>query len=100
MVDESWQACYSPGMDPTQQRRQEKLEIRQGYEREAAETGVKRARLEDDLAATTQWIVEFMPTALQAGIPLDTYAKFVGVSRQTLYRWQEAKRIHNEHHAD
>jgi len=31
-----------------------------------------------------------MQDAVAAGIPIDTYAKLVGVSRQTLYRWREA----------
>jgi hypothetical protein len=27
----------------------------------------------------------------RVGIPFDTYAKLVGVSRQTLYRWRDMK---------
>jgi DNA-binding XRE family transcriptional regulator len=31
-----------------------------------------------------------MRDAAEVGIPFDTYAKLVGVSRQTLYRWRDA----------
>jgi hypothetical protein len=82
--------------DPIAENKTARLVKRQGIERIALEEGEKRARYEDELAATTQCIIELMPDALEAGIPLDTYAKLVGVSRQTLYRWRDAVSRLNE----
>jgi DNA invertase Pin-like site-specific DNA recombinase len=57
------------------------------------ETGRKHGRLLDDVASNRQFIVEeLIPKSAEAGIPLDTLAKLLGVSRQTLYRWQEVSR--------
>jgi hypothetical protein len=39
-----------------------------------------------------QIAVELIPEAVDAGIPFDTFAKLVGVSRQTLYRWRDLAR--------
>ena len=72
-------------MNPTRERLQEK----QNYEALAAEAGEQRSKLEDELAINTQWIIDMIPKAAEAGIPFDTFAKLVGVSRQTLYRWRE-----------
>jgi hypothetical protein len=72
-------------MNPTVER----LQRKQNYETLAAEAGEERAKLEDKLTVNTQWIIDLMPKAQEAGIPFDTFAKLVGVSRQTLYRWRE-----------
>lgn len=72
-----------------QPRAAEKLRRKHAIELAAAEAGEKRARAQDDLLSNTQTIVELMPQAVAADIPLDTFAKLVGVSRQTLYRWRD-----------
>jgi hypothetical protein len=67
----------------------QRLQRKQNCETFAIQAGEERAALERKLTENTQWITDLMPKALEAGIPLDTYAKLVGVSRQTLYRWRE-----------
>jgi DNA invertase Pin-like site-specific DNA recombinase len=80
-----------PGQDPIAERKAAKLEWRQGLEQLALKTGQEHAQLADDLAASRQFIVsELLPKAAAAGIPLDATAKLLGISRQTLYRWQAA----------
>jgi DNA invertase Pin-like site-specific DNA recombinase len=74
--------------DPIAERKAAKLAKRHGIETLAQKAGAERAKLDDELAANTQWIIDLMPDAIEAGIPFDTYAKLVGVSRQTLYRWK------------
>jgi len=77
--------------DPVAERKAEKLEWRQGLETLALETGQKHAQHLDDLASSRQFIVEqLIPKATDAGIPFDALAKLLGISRQTLYRWQQA----------
>jgi DNA invertase Pin-like site-specific DNA recombinase len=49
-------------------------------------------RLESELAANIEAIVAAIPKAIEASISFDAIAKLVGVSRQTLYRWQEVTR--------
>jgi hypothetical protein len=66
------------------------LQRRHSIETLAVEAGEERAKLDDKLVVNTQWIIDLMPQAMEAGIPLDTFAKLVGISRQTLYRWREA----------
>lgn len=78
--------------DPIAEHKADRLAKRHGIEKHAADAGAERAKLDDGLAANTQWIIDLMPSAMEAGVPLDTYAKLVGVSRQTLYRWQEVAR--------
>jgi len=79
--------------DPVAQHKAEKLEWRQGIERLALETGQSHARHLDDLASSRQFIVEeLIPKAADAGIPFDALARLLGISRQTLYRWQGASR--------
>ena len=67
----------------------QRLQKKHNIETLAVEAGEQRAKLDDELAANTQWIIDLMPQAMEAGIPFDTFAKLVGVSRQTLYRWRE-----------
>ncbi len=88
--------CYTGVMnDPSPTA--ERLHKRQGIERLIVEEGERRARLEDELLVNQQSIMDRLKEALAVGIPFDTVAKLVGVSRQTLYRWQEvARRLHAE----
>jgi hypothetical protein len=75
--------------DPIAEPQAARLHKRHGIETLAVEAGEERAKLDDQFAVNTQWIMDLMPKAHEAGIPLDTFAKLVGVSRQTLYRWRE-----------
>jgi DNA-binding transcriptional regulator YiaG len=75
--------------DPIAEHKLAKLAKRHGIEQLAADTGQKRAKAHDDLVANTEFIVRLMPEAVAADIPIDTFAKLVGVSRQTLYRWKD-----------
>ena len=65
------------------------IQGRRRAEDEALKLGSRRRKLERRLATNTRAITAFLPNALAAGVSLDGYAKLVGVSRQTLYRWQE-----------
>jgi len=75
--------------DPIAERKAEKLAKRHGIEEMAMAEGERRARAAQELASTTQTIVQLMPMAVAADIPIETFAKLVGVSRQTLYRWKD-----------
>jgi len=68
------------------------LQARRAVEDELVQLGSERSRLESELAANIGAIIAATPKAIEAGIPFDGIAKLVGVSRQTLYRWQEAAR--------
>jgi len=68
------------------------LQARRAVEDELVRLGAERDRLESDLAANIEAIVASIPQAIEASIPFDGIAKLVGVSRQTLYRWQEVTR--------
>jgi hypothetical protein len=68
------------------------LQIRRAVENELLRLGSERNRLESELAANIEAIVAAIPKAIEASIPFDGIAKLVGVSRQTLYRWQEVTR--------
>lgn len=79
--------------DPIAERKAAKLEWRQGLERLALEKGREHSKHVDDVASSRQFIVdELMPKAAEAGIPFDTLANLLGLSRQTLYRWRDMKR--------
>jgi len=81
------------GQDPIAERKAAKLEWRQGLEQLALKTGQDHAQLADDLASSRQFIAEeLLPKAAEAGIPFDALAKLLGISRQTLYRWQDVDR--------
>lgn len=82
-----------PDQDPIAERNAAKLEWRQGLETLALETGEKHAQHLADLASSRQFIVqELIPQAAEANISFDALAKLLGISRQTLYRWQETLR--------
>ncbi len=67
-----------------------KLRERQNCEAEAADLGAERSGVEEVLLQNSEAIAELMPKALAVGIPLDTFAQLVRVSRQTLYRWRDS----------
>lgn len=93
-------SCYSGPMteqDPVKERKMGALEWRHGLEQLAIETGAKHAEHVNDVAASRQFIVEeLMPKAAEAGIPFDTLANLLGLSRQTLYRWRDIKQGRKE----
>jgi transcriptional regulator with PAS, ATPase and Fis domain len=85
--------CYSVAMsqDPIAEDKAAKLERKQALERLALETGQKYAQLANEMASDRQFIVEeLMPQAVEASISVEALAQLLGISRQTLYRWQEA----------
>jgi hypothetical protein len=68
------------------------LQARRAVEDELVQLGSERNRLESELASNIEAIVAAIPKAIETGIPFDGVARLVGVSRQTLYRWQEVTR--------
>jgi DNA invertase Pin-like site-specific DNA recombinase len=68
------------------------IQARREVEDQLVQLGSKRNKLESKMAANIESIVAAIPRATEAGIPFDGIARLVGVSRQTLYRWQEVAR--------
>lgn len=64
------------------------LQARRAVEDELVRLGSERGRLENEAGANLEAIVAAIPKATNVGIPFDGIAQLVGVSRQTLYRWQ------------
>jgi hypothetical protein len=64
------------------------LQARRTTEDELVQLGSERNRLEGEQTSNIKAIVVAIPKAIETGIPFDGVAKLVGVSRQTLYRWQ------------
>jgi hypothetical protein len=57
------------------------LQRRRFIEDEAIRLGAERATLDEKLTNNTGEIIDRMRDAAEVGIPFDTYAKLVGVSR-------------------
>jgi transposase-like protein len=73
------------------------LQARRAIEDELVQLGSERTRLESELATNVEAIVAAIPQAIKAGVPFDGIAHLVGISRQTLYRWQGViQRLRNE----
>jgi transcriptional regulator GlxA family with amidase domain len=68
------------------------IQARREVEDRAIKLGEERLDLENREAANIEAVIDLIPEATDAGIPFDHLAKLVGVSRQTLYRWQEVAR--------
>lgn len=64
------------------------MQARREIEDEAIRLGRVRMDLDNQYAENTQALIDLFGSALEAGIPIDGYAKLVGVSRPTLYRWR------------
>jgi hypothetical protein len=65
------------------------LQARRDIENEVLKRGAERSKLENDLTINTKAIVDLIPRATGVGLPFEQIAELAGVSRQTLYRWQE-----------
>jgi hypothetical protein len=84
--------CYDMGMKIPPA-----IEQRRAVEDEAIRLGEERRELDNRLAVNTRTVVELLPKAAKAGVPLDQVAAMVGITRQTLYRWQgTARRLRPE----
>jgi transposase-like protein len=75
--------------DHIAERQADRLRRRAGMEDIVRKLGEERASLTNDLASVEQTMREVVLDALEAGVPLDTYAKLVHVSRPTVYRWRD-----------
>jgi hypothetical protein len=64
------------------------MQVRREVEDRALKLGAERAELENRLGTNTEQISDLLSKALDAGVPIDHYARMVGVSRQTLHRWR------------
>jgi hypothetical protein len=73
-------------------RQLEKQRRRLEYEETAADLGQKRSAAKAQVVENTQAIIDLIRPAMEAGVPRDTLSKLLGVSRQTLYAWEEAGR--------
>lgn len=68
------------------------IQAKRTVEDEAIKLGKSRREIERREIANIQAIVDLIPRAVAVGVSFDQLAKLIGVSRQTLYRWQEAAR--------
>jgi hypothetical protein len=66
------------------------IQARRDAEDCAAKLGLQRTALKATTDENTANIKELLPTALAAGVTMETLARLTGVSRQTLHQW------HNE----
>ena len=64
------------------------IQARRDFEHQALELGSKRVRLEGELGSNLEQIVDLLDKAHEVGVPIDHYARMVGVRRQQLYRWR------------
>jgi hypothetical protein len=65
------------------------VQARRALEDELFRLGTKRQKLTAELEANTNIIRRRLPEALERGISLEQFSGMVGVSRQTLHRWQQ-----------
>jgi AraC-like DNA-binding protein len=69
------------------------LQARRAIEDRLLQLGSERARLAAEAGVNLEQIVDAIPEATAAGVSFDSIAQLVGVSRQTLYRWQRSLSI-------
>jgi hypothetical protein len=67
------------------------IRARRDIEDRALKLGKERRDLDVRMIANTQAIMILLAQARGAGVPLEHLAEMVHVSRQTLYRWQDAQ---------
>jgi transcriptional regulator GlxA family with amidase domain len=85
--------CYSAAMNKIPA----DIQARRSVEDAAIKLGKDRHEIERREVANIQAIVDLIPRAAAAHVSLDQLAKLIGVSRQTLYRWQDiAERLRAE----
>ena len=78
----------------------EDLQHQREIEDRAIALGDERNALDDQLGKNTTAIIELLRDWEGSGIPFDRLASLVGVSRQTLYRWQGASALLRGEQAD
>jgi DNA invertase Pin-like site-specific DNA recombinase len=89
--------CYDNGVDHIPSN----IQARRAVEDRAIRLGEQRLDLNNRVAANTQAIIDLLANAADAGVPFDHVATLVGITRQTLYRWQEvARRLRESRQAD
>ena len=77
------------------------IQARRAVEDRAIRLGGERRDLDNRVAVNTQAIIDLLPSAANAGVPFDHVATLVGITRQTLYRWQEvARRLRESRQSD
>lgn len=69
----------------------EELDRRRGIEDRAIELGSERVDLRERLRKNARAITALLEQAVANGIHIESFARLVGVRRQSLYRWR------NEH---
>lgn len=65
-----------------------KMQARRSVEDQALEYGAERRDLTAKLDANTERIRRLLHEAIKHGVPIEQFAKMVGVTRQTLYHWR------------
>jgi len=66
------------------------MQARRDFEDRALQLGADRAKLEGQLGSNLEQIVDLLDEAPKVGVPVDHYAKMIGVRRQQLYRWRDS----------
>jgi transcriptional regulator GlxA family with amidase domain len=72
------------------------VQARRAVEDQAIQLAEERREIESREVANIEAAVDLIPRAAEANMPLDHLARLIGVSRQTLYRWQEVARRLND----
>ena len=68
------------------------IERRREIEDEALALGSERAELQRRLRENSQALTAALERAVSHGMPVEHFARLVGVRRQSLYRWRDASR--------
>jgi hypothetical protein len=66
----------------------QRLRRRREIEDQAIELGSERAELQGRLRKNAAAMTALLETAIKQGIPVEHFARLVGVRRQSLYRWR------------
>jgi hypothetical protein len=74
----------------------EAIDKRRAIEDQAIKLGSERTQLRDRLRKNARAITALLEQAIAAGIHIASFARLVGVRRQSLYRWREDREDHNQ----
>jgi hypothetical protein len=66
------------------------IQAQRDFEDEALRLGKERDELEARLGSNLERIVDLLHKAPEHGVPVERYAKIIGVRRQQLYRWRDS----------